>query len=132
MKFLSRRHTLLERTQQWTSTLGFVLATSGAAVGLGNIWMFPYMTGVNGGAAFIVIYLLCVLFMGVPIMMAETIIGRHGRANVIEAMERVATDSGASKRWGYVGVLGALALILMLSFYSVVSGWTALPIFSKH
>lgn len=124
MKLFSRRDTLLARTQQWTSALGFVLATSGAAVGLGNIWMFPYMTGVNGGAAFILIYLVCILLMGVPIMMAETIVGRHGQANVVESMERLAKASGASSRWGWVGILGAVTLILILSFYSVVSGWT--------
>ncbi|MFI4955949.1 MAG: sodium-dependent transporter [Gammaproteobacteria bacterium] len=124
MKFFSRRQTLLERTQQWTSALGFVLATSGAAVGLGNIWMFPYMTGVNGGAAFILIYLVCILLMGVPVMMAETIVGRFGQANVIESMERMAKASGASKHWGLVGVLGGITLVLILSFYSVVSGWT--------
>ncbi len=124
MKFFSRRKTLLDRTQEWTSALGFVLATSGAAVGLGNIWMFPFMTGMNGGAAFIIIYLLCVLFMGVPIMMAETLVGRYGRANVIESLETVAHASKASRRWGLLGLWGGFALILMLSFYSVVSGWT--------
>ena len=124
MKLFSRRQTLLERTQQWTSTLGFVLATSGAAVGLGNIWMFPYMTGVNGGAAFIIIYLVCILLIGVPVMMAETIVGRFGQANVIESMQQMAKVSNASKHWGLVGILGGITLILVLSFYSVVSGWT--------
>lgn len=124
LKLFTRRDTLLARTQQWTSALGFVLATSGAAVGLGNIWMFPYMTGVNGGAAFILIYLCCVLLMGIPLMMAETIVGRFGQANVVESLQRMAKASHASRHWGWVGVLGAVTLVLILSFYSVVSGWT--------
>jgi NSS family neurotransmitter:Na+ symporter len=124
MKLFSRRQTIFERTQAWTSTLGFVLATSGAAVGLGNIWMFPYMTGVNGGAAFIIIYLICILLIGMPVMIAETIVGRYGQANVIESMQRLAKASDASKHWGLLGVLGGITLVMILSFYSVVSGWT--------
>lgn len=118
-----RRPMLLERTQQWTSQMGFILATSGAAVGLGNIWMFPYVTGMNGGAAFVLVYLLCILLVGLPVMVAETLIGRYGQANAVDSLIRLAHASHASPRWGWLGLWGALALLLILSFYSVVSGW---------
>lgn len=112
------------KPSQWSSTIGFVLATSGAAVGLGNIWMFPYVTGMNGGGAFVLVYLACVLLIGLPVMMAEAMIGRHGRQNPINCIEAIAKASHVSPRWKYIGVWGGFALILVLSFYSVVSGWS--------
>lgn len=118
-----------KRTGQWTSSVGFVLATSGAAVGLGNIWMFPYVTGMNGGGAFVLIYLLCILLIGIPVMMSEALIGRFGNQNPIDSIDKVAVASHVSRAWRYLGHWGALALILVLSFYSVVSGWSIAYIF---
>lgn len=115
---------LIQRTSQWTSSIGFVLATSGAAVGLGNIWMFPYVTAMNGGGAFVLIYILCILLIGVPVMMAEALIGRYGNQNPIDSIDKMAVASHASRKWRYLGHWGGFALILILSFYSVVSGWS--------
>lgn len=120
---------LFQRTGQWTSSVGFVLATSGAAVGLGNIWMFPYVTGMNGGGAFVMIYLLCILLIGIPVMMSEALIGRYGNQNPIDSIDKMAVASRASRKWRFLGLWGALALILVLSFYSVVSGWSIAYLF---
>lgn len=120
---------LFERTGQWTSSVGFVLATSGAAVGLGNIWMFPYITGMNGGGAFVLVYLLCILLIGAPIMMSEALIGRFGNQNPIDSIDKMAVASHAARSWRFLGYWGGLALILILSFYSVVSGWSIAYLF---
>ncbi|MBQ4294629.1 MAG: sodium-dependent transporter [Prevotella sp.] len=101
------------------SKIGVVLATAGSAVGLGNVWRFPYMAGENGGAAFIIIYIVCVLILGIPCMVGEFIIGRHGAANTARAYERMA--GGAA--WKYVGYLGVLTGFLITGYYAVVSGW---------
>ena len=101
------------------SKLGVVLATAGSAVGLGNVWRFPYLAGENGGAAFIVIYVVCVLLLGIPCMISEFIIGRHGASNTARAYDRV---SGGSA-WKYVGYLGVLTGFLITGYYAVVSGW---------
>lgn len=113
-----------ENPRHWSSSLGFIMATVGAAVGLGNIWMFPYFTGMNGGGAFVLIYLLCIVLIGVPIMMAEALIGQKSQQNPITALATLAKTAKASRLWPLLGVAGAIALILMLSFYSVVSGWS--------
>ncbi len=102
------------------SKIGAILAAAGSAVGLGNIWRFPYMTGNYGGAAFIVIYLTCIVLLGLPIMIAEFSIGRHSRANTAGAYKVLAPRTP----WKYVGYMGVLAGFLILSFYSVVAGWT--------
>ena len=101
------------------SKLGVVLATAGSAVGLGNVWRFPYMAGENGGAAFILVYVVCVLVLGIPCMISEFIIGRHGAANTARAYERMAGGSA----WKYVGYLGVLTGFLITGSYAVVSGW---------
>ncbi len=100
--------------------LGAILAAAGSAVGLGNIWRFPYMAGEHGGAAFILIYLGCVLLFGAPIMMAEFVIGRHSQSNTARAYQKLAPGT----QWRWVGRMGVLAGFLILSYYSVVSGWT--------
>jgi len=105
---------------QWASRLGFVLAAAGSAVGLGNIWKFPYMTGRNGGGAFVVIYLLCILLVGLPIMMAEFLIGRHGQRDAVGSFRSLA---GERSPWQLVGWAGLVASFIILSFYSVVAGW---------
>jgi NSS family neurotransmitter:Na+ symporter len=99
------------------------LAATGSAVGLGNIWKFPYITGENGGGAFVLVYLFCILLVGVPIMMAEVLIGRRGRQSPINAMKDVARESGHSGKWSLVGWMGVLAGFMIFSFYSVVAGW---------
>ena len=109
---------------QWSSKTAFILAATGAAVGLGNIWRFPYMAGSHGGSAFVMLYLFFVLVMGMPILIAEIMIGRRARKNPVNALSSLAQIDGHSKHWSMIGWLGALALLLILSFYSVVSGWS--------
>lgn len=99
--------------------IGVVLATAGSAVGLGNIWRFPYMTGQDGGAAFIIIYLLCIVLLGVPGMVAEFIVGRHGSANAARSY----ACAGGGGAWAIVGTIGALTSLIILGFYSVIAGW---------
>lgn len=100
--------------------MGAIFAAAGSAVGLGNVWRFPMEVGNNGGAAFILVYLLCILLMGIPIMVSEFVIGRHTQTNMIEAFRRLAPG----KWWRIVGVLGIFVAFIILSYYVVVSGWT--------
>jgi len=109
---------------EWSSRLGFILAATGSAVGLGNIWRFPYITGENGGGAFVLVYLACVALVGIPIMMAEVMLGRRGRQSPINTMGVLAQEEGRSRAWKGLGWLGMAAGFLILSFYSVVAGWT--------
>ena len=102
------------------SKLGVILASAGSAVGLGNIWRFPFETGNHGGAAFILVYLVCVLILGIPIMIAEFLIGRRSRANTARAYQKLAPGT----HWRWVGRMGVLAGFLILGYYSVVAGWT--------
>ncbi|GAB1370635.1 sodium-dependent transporter [Candidatus Kapaibacterium sp.] len=104
----------------WGSKLGFILAASGSAIGLGNVWRFPYITGENGGAAFVLIYLVFVLLLGLPYMMAEFALGRATQLNPVGAIEKVKPGS----KWKYVGLLGIITSIGILSFYGVIAGWT--------
>jgi NSS family neurotransmitter:Na+ symporter len=115
--------------EHWTSKLAFILAATGAAVGLGNIWKFPYMAGNNGGSAFVLIYLLCVMFIGIPLMLAEMLIGRRGQLNAVNSLSNLAKEARKSPHWDLIGWLGALTLLLVLSFYSVVAGWSLAYIF---
>jgi len=110
--------TKLERAS-FGSKLGVILATAGSAVGLGNIWRFPYMTGQNGGAIFIIIYVLCVLLLGIPCMISEFIIGRHGQANTARAFRIMSGNS----IWSLIGYMGVLTGFLISGYYAVVSGW---------
>lgn len=114
---------------QWSSRWIFILAATGSAVGLGNIWRFPYVTGENGGGAFVLIYLFCVAVVGIPIMVAETLIGRRGRQSPINSMRVLAAEEGLSPNWRFLGWLGVAAGFLILSFYSVVAGWSVAYIF---
>ena len=102
------------------SKIGVILASAGSAVGLGNIWRFPYETGNHGGAAFILIYLACVLILGIPIMVSEFLIGRRSQANTAGAYQKLAPGT----HWRWVGRMGVLAGFLILGYYSVVAGWT--------
>lgn len=108
----------------WSSRFAFILAATGSAVGLGNIWRFPYTTGEYGGGAFVLVYLLCVAAIGIPIMMAEVMLGRRGRQSPINTMRTLAAAEGKSTGWQLLGWMGIVAGFVILSFYSVVAGWT--------
>lgn len=109
---------MTERTG-FGSKLGVILATAGSAVGLGNVWRFPYMAGENGGAVFIIIYLACVLLLGIPCMISEFIVGRHGQSNTARAYSKLSGDSP----WKLVGYMGVLTGFLITGYYAVVTGW---------
>ncbi|MDJ0699826.1 MAG: sodium-dependent transporter [Woeseiaceae bacterium] len=108
----------------WSSRMAFILAVTGSAVGLGNIWRFPYVVGENGGGAFVLVYLACVVVIGMPVMMSEILMGRRGRRNPIATMALLGSEEGKSTRWSLVGAMGVLAGVLILSYYAVVGGWT--------
>jgi len=109
-----------ETREHWGSKLGFVMAAVGSAIGLGNIWKFPYLVGENGGGAFVLIYVLCLFVLGLPIMIAELVIGRHTGKDPVGAFKII----GENSKWKLVGYLGVLSGFFILSFYSVVGGWT--------
>lgn len=108
---------------QWSSRWAFILAATGSAVGLGNIWKFPYITGENGGGAFVLIYLLCIAVVGIPVMMSEIMLGRRGKQSPVHTMRTLAQEERGSSHWQIVGWSGVLAGFLILSFYSVIAGW---------
>lgn len=112
--------------ENWSSRLTFLMASIGFAVGLGNIWRFPYVVGENGGSAFVLVYLLFAFGIGVPLVMAEWTIGRRGSgaASASGSVREVARQSGASPAWGNVGGLAVLAVFMLMLFYTVVAGWT--------
>lgn len=107
----------------WTSRKGFVLAAIGSAVGLGNLWRFPSEAGTNGGGAFVVFYIGCVLLIGLPLLLSEILIGRHGRASAVESARRVARESKTSRHWSALASVGMWGAFIILTFYSVVAGW---------
>ena len=115
--------------RSWSSGLTFILAAVGAAVGLGNIWKFPYVAGVSGGGAFVLVYLLCVVVVAIPILIAELLIGRCGKGSPPVAMRRVAEASGRSPAWSIVGIVGMLVGYLIATYYSVIAGWTLVYIY---
>ncbi len=108
----------------WSSRMAFILAVTGSAVGLGNIWKFPYITGQNGGGAFVLVYLFCVVLVGMPVMMSEILLGRRGRRNPVATMALLGAEEGGSTHWRWIGSMGVLAGILILSYYSVIAGWS--------
>lgn len=107
----------------WSSRTAFILAAVGAAVGLGNIWRFPTLAGENGGGAFVLVYIGCIILIGLPMVLSEILIGRHGRSDAFHSVVKVAEDSKVSKNWGIFGGIGILNAFLILTFYSVVAGW---------
>jgi len=107
---------------QWSSRMAFILAATGSAVGLGNIWKFPYITGEYGGGAFVLVYLICIAIIGIPIMMAEVMLGRRGRQSPINTMRALASDEGRTGFWVLLGWMGVVAGFLILSYYSVIAG----------
>ena len=109
---------------QWSSRLTFIMAAVGCAVGLGNIWLFPFLVGVNGGGAFVIVYLGAVALLSLPILIAELMIGRRGAAGPPEALAAVARESGASENWRWFGVvMGGVGATMALAFYGVAGGW---------
>ena len=114
---------------EWSSRSAFILAATGSAVGLGNIWKFPYITGEHGGGAFVIVYLLCVALIGIPIMIAETLLGRRGRENPVNTMQLLSAEAEQDPRWQYVGWVGMAAGLLILSYYSVIAGWASAYVF---
>lgn len=111
---------MTETREQWGSRLGFILAAIGSSIGLGNIWKFPYLAGANGGGAFVLVYLACILIVGLPIMIAEIVIGRHTEKDPVGAFKII----GSGSHWELVGYLGVLSGFFIMTFYSVVGGWT--------
>jgi len=109
--------------EKWSSRLTFIMAAVGSAVGLGNIWKFPYTAGVSGGGAFVLIYVLCIAAVGLPILIAELTLGKRGQMSPPNTMRRLAEEEGQPKAWQAVGWMGVLAAFLILSFYSVIGGW---------
>ena len=107
----------------WTRRSAFIFAAIGSAVGLGNIWKFPYMAGENGGAAFVLVYLACVLVIGLPVMISEILLGRRGRHSPAQTMRRLVVEDGRHRSWEAIGWLGMLSGLLILSFYAVIAGW---------
>jgi len=114
---------------EWSNRLAFILAATGSAVGLGNIWKFPYITGENGGGAFVLVYLVCIGLIGIPIMMAEVMIGRRGRQSPINTMATLAAEEGRPQIWVGLGWMGVVAGFLILSYYSVIAGWALSYVF---
>ena len=114
----------------WSSRWTFILAATGSAVGLGNIWKFPYMAGDNGGGAFVLVYLACICIIGLPIMLGEIMIGRRGRSSPANSMRSLAAEAKTVSAWTLLGATGALAGLLILSFYSVAAGWAMSYIFN--
>ena len=117
------------QSRSWSSGLTFILAAVGAAVGLGNIWKFPYIAGVSGGGAFVLVYLGCVVVVAIPVLIAELLIGRCGKGSPPVAMRNVAEDAGRSGLWSVVGYMGMIVGYLIATYYSVIAGWTLVYIF---
>ena len=114
---------------QWTNRTVFILAATGSAVGLGNIWKFPYIAGENGGGTFVLVYVLCIALIGLPIMMAEIMLGRRGKQSPINTMAALAKDEERNPGWVWLGWMGVLAGFLILSYYSVIAGWAMSYVF---
>ncbi len=109
---------------QWSSRLVFIMAATGSAVGLGNIWKFPYIAGENGGSAFVLFYILCVAVLGIPLIMAELMLGYRGKQTPVNAIRALVAENNANRGWQIIGWGGTLAGLLILSYYSVIGGWT--------
>ena len=116
---------------QWSSRMTFILAATGSAVGLGNIWKFPVETAQNGGGSFVLIYLICIFLIGLPILCCEILLGRHSKRNTINAFYRFHRDYATPSGWSIIGALGIASGIIILSYYSVIAGWVGAYIFKS-
>ncbi|MBI1393061.1 MAG: sodium-dependent transporter [Alphaproteobacteria bacterium] len=112
-----------ENNEEWSSKAAFILAAVGSAVGLGNLWRFPYVAGENGGGVFVVFYVLCVLLIGLPVLVAELFIGRRGRMSAVGSVARIAKSEGRSTWWALQSWTGMIGAFVILTFYSVIAGW---------
>ncbi|MEE8410156.1 MAG: sodium-dependent transporter, partial [Myxococcota bacterium] len=108
----------------WTGSTAFVLVAAGSAIGLGNIWKFPFITGMNGGGAFVLVYLLCIAIIGLPILAAEMLIGRKGGRGPVTTFATLASKERGGKAWSVFGWMAVITAFILLSYYSVVGGWT--------
>lgn len=113
---------LVQSDSRWSNSFIFVLAAAGSAVGLGNIWKFPYIAGENGGGAFVLVYLVCIALIGIPVMISEIMLGKLGRASPIQSLINLSKAHGI-QNWSFIGYLGVLTGFLILSFYAVIAGW---------
>jgi NSS family neurotransmitter:Na+ symporter len=118
-----------QHRSHWKNRWTFMLATAGSAIGLGNIWKLPYMIGVNGGSAFVLVFIACIFFVGIPLMMTEILLGRRAQKNPLDGMQTLANEAQASAYWKYLGGMGMLTGLLILGFYSVIGGWVLAYIF---
>ncbi|MDO9204279.1 MAG: sodium-dependent transporter [Methylotenera sp.] len=107
----------------WNSRWTFMLATAGSAIGLGNIWKLPYMIGVNGGSAFVLVFVISIFLVGIPLMMTEILLGRRAQKNPLDGIQTLAIEAKKSSLWRYLGGMGMLTGLLILGFYSVIGGW---------
>lgn len=121
-----------DRTAQelWSHRSVFILALMGSSIGLGNIWKFPHLISEQGGGTFIVVYLVCMLLVGVPMMMAEVLLGRRTRSNPVQAMKILSREVGVSERWSWVGMMAVVTGLLIFSFYAVVAAWIFYYVYS--
>ena len=109
---------------QWSSKIGFLMAAVGSAVGLGSIWKFPYMTGDSGGSAFVIVFIISIALIGFPVLVTEWLIGRRGQSNPAASFRKAAVANNTSPAWSLLGYFGILAAFMILSFYSVIGGWS--------
>lgn len=114
---------MAQHRSMWSSRMAFMLATAGSAIGLGNIWKLPYMIGVNGGSAFVLVFLACIFLLGIPLMMCEIMLGRRAQRNPADGMRALAHEAHAPAAWQWVGIAGLFAGLLILGFYSIIAGW---------
>lgn len=113
---------LVQSDSRWSNSFVFILAAAGSAVGLGNIWKFPYIAGENGGGAFVLVYLVCIAVVGIPVMVSEIMLGKLGRASPIQSLINLSRKHGKGN-WSFIGYMGVLTGFLILSFYAVIAGW---------
>ena len=121
------RKASLVKPERFATGIGVLMATLGSAVGLGNIWKFPYLTGKNGGAAFLIIYLACTVVLGFPVMIAEQMLGRKGRGDAVSTFKKIAPKTV----WWLIGAAGILSAFLIMAFYTEIAGWVFAYVFKS-
>ena len=114
-----------KNTSFWSSNIGFILACVGAAVGLGNIWKFPYMAGTQGGGAFVFVYLITIFAIAIPVAAAELLVGRKGRSDAVSSVRDIAVENNRPAALGAIGSIGVFGSFVLLTFYAVISGWVS-------
>ena len=114
-----------KNTSFWSSNVGFILACVGAAVGLGNIWKFPYMAGTQGGGAFVFVYLITIFAIAIPVAAAELLVGRKGRSDAVSSVRDIAVENNRPAALGAIGGIGVFGSFVLLTFYAVIAGWVS-------